>query len=419
MKKGIYYGWITLTGAGLAFSVETAVIVYPFGLFLPFIADEFGWSRGAVSVAPALSFFLGALFTPMVGWLVANYGPRRCIVVGGALSALAMFLMSFLSHLWQLYFAYGLLVALGAALAGLVSTTTLANNWFSRRRPLALGIITASGSLGALLVVPIIAILIESVGWRYAYLVLSPIVLVLMTLVPGVLIRNHPEDLGLKEEHTVPPAADDSAATGSTENVHVTQFDFSLSQSLRTSGFWLLAGSWGIVMFSMAMMITHTVAHLLDMGVATGVAATIFSFLPGMSIVGKLGGGFLGLRVSTRIIALGAVALMAIAMIILVTGQSLPSIFIAAILLGLGFGAALTSFIDCFPSFFGSKNNSKIIGTSLPITMIMGGMGAPFGGVMFDFTGSYTIPFSVVFCLLVVAMVLVLLARPPAVPSAQ
>ena len=373
-----------------------------------------------MSVAPALSYFLGALFTPMVGWLVAKYGPRRCIVAGGALSALAMFLMYFLSHLWELYFAYGLLVALGAALAGLVSTTTLANNWFSRRRPLALGIITASGSLGALLFVPVIALLIESVGWRSAYLVLCPIVLALMTLLPGVLIRNRPEDLGRKEEHAVPEAVDDSAAGASMEKVRLAQFDFTVTQSLRTSGFWLLAGSWGIVMFSMAMMITHTVAYLLDMGITTGVAATIFSFLPGMSIVGKLGAGFLGLKINTRVIALGAVALMAIAMSILVISQSLPFMFIAAVLLGLGFGAALTSFIDCFPSFFGSRHNSKIIGTSLPITMIMGGMGPPFAGFMFDFTGSYAIPFSTVFCLLVVAIVFILLARPPAAaPSAE
>ena len=418
MSKGIYYGWVVLAGAGLTYSVEAAVIVYPFGLFLPFISDEFGWSRGTVSVAPALSYFLGAFFTPFAGVFVAKYGPRRCIVVGGVVSALAMLLMSFLTFLWQLYLAYGLFVSLGVALAGLVPTTTLANNWFNKRRPLALGIITASGSTGALLFIPVVALIIESLGWRATYLVLFPVVLLFMALLPGILIRNHPRDLRQANEEAVPDVSDYRAVNREDEKIADTRVHFTLNEAVRTTGFWLLAASWGIVMFSMAMMITHTVAHLLDMGIAIGLAATIFSFLPGMSIVGKLGAGFLGLRINTRLLALGAVALMATAMAILVLTVNVPLIIAGAILLGLGFGAALTSFLDCFPSFFGSKHNAKIIGTSLPITMIFGGMGAPFAGFIFDRTGSYIIPFSTVIVLLVVALAFLSTARRPSVNRA-
>ncbi|MGB5326193.1 MAG: MFS transporter, partial [Pseudomonadales bacterium] len=203
------------------------------------------------------------------------------------------------------------------------------------------------------------------------------------------------------------------------ENVHRAPENFTLGEAIHTTSFWLLAASWGIVMFSMAMMITHTVAYLLDMGIEIGVAATIFSLLPGMSIVGKLGAGFLGLRINTRLLALGAVALMAIAMAILVFTKYLPLIVAGAVLLGLGFGAALTSFLDCFPSFFGPKNNAKVIGTSLPITMLLGGIGAPFAGFFFDFSGSYMIPFSTVIVLLVVALVCLLTARRPSLPSTR
>ena len=331
------------------------------------------------------------------------------------MSALAMLLMFFLIYLWQLYLAYGLFVALGVALAGLVPTTTLANNWFTRRRPLALGIITASGSAGALLFIPVVALIIDSLGWRTTYLVLSPVVLVFMALLPGILIRNHPRDLRPIKDEAGSDVLEKPAANPAAKKVREARVNFTLGEAIRTTGFWLLAASWGIVMFSMSMMITHTVAHLLDLGVAIAVAATVFSFLPGMSIVGKLGAGFLGLRINTRLIALGAVAVMAIAMILLVITRNLPLIFAGAVLLGLGFGAALTSFLDCFPSFFGPKNNAKIIGTSLPITMVCGGLGAPFAGFIFDITGSYTIPFSTVIGLLVVALVCLSSARRPSV----
>ena len=414
MRNKIYYGWVVLTGAALCYCVEAALIAYPFGLFLPFIVDEFGWSRGEVSVAPALSYFLGAFFTAFAGFFVARYGPRRCIIIGGILSGIAMLLMSLLSSLWQLYLAYGLFVALGLALAGLVATSTLANNWFTRKRSLALGIITASGSLGALIFIPAVAQLIESIGWRSTYLVLVPVVLVLMALLPGILIRNHPEDLGLVADEVVP---DKPTANVSTKKIYQVPVDFTLGESMRTAVFWLLSVSWGIVMFSFAMMTTHTVAYLLDLGIETGLAATIFSFIPAMSIVGKLGAGFLGLRINTRVVALGSVALMAIAMSILVATKSLSLIFTGAILLGLGFGAALTSFLACFPTYFGSKHNPKIIGISIPITMIMAGMGAPFAGFFFDYSGSYIIPFTTVIFLLIVAFVCLLLAREPSYSS--
>ena len=413
MTRRLYYRWIVLAGAALVYMVEAAVIVYPFGLFLPAIVDETGWSRGAVSLAPALTYFLAALFTPLGGLFVAKYGPRLSIIIGGALSSAAMLLMYKLASPWQLYVAYGGFVALGLALAGLVPTTTLANNWFVEKRSLALGIITASGSLGALIFIPAVAFLIEGVGWRYAYLLLCPSVLVLMTVLPGIVIRNSPDDAGESHKAVHDKATNNTGPSG--KAAVVLPADYTLGEAIRTARFWLLALAWGIVMFSMSTVTTHTVAHLLDTGLDTAVAAMIFSFLPAMSVVGKLGSGFLGLRFNTRMIAMFSVALFAVAMAILVFVNSVPLLFTAAILIGLGFGGALTSLIDCVPTFFGSKHNAKIMGICVPITMILGGGGAPFAGFYFDARGSYVLPFMTVLGLLILALGLLSLARPPAI----
>ena len=129
-----------------------------------------------------------------------------------------------------------------------------------------------------------------------------------------------------------------------------------------------------------------------------------------------IGAGFLGLKFNTRVIASFSIALFAVAVSIMVISKSIPLFFAGAILIGLGFGSALTSALDCVPAFFGPRNNAKIMGVCLPITMILGGGGAPFAGFVFDASGSYIIAFTTVIVLLILAFLLLLLARPPRPP---
>ena len=415
--KKFFYGWVTLVGAALVYFVEAAVIAYPFGIFLPFISDESGWSRGEVSVAPAMSYFVAALFTPFIGWFVAKYGAKKIILIGGVLCSLGLLMMSFHSQLWQLYFAYAVFIGLGTSFAGLVPTTTLAANWFIKKRSLALGIITASGSLGAVLILPAIAPLIGMIGWRATYLVLFIVALVCMALLPWMIIVNRPEEVGQVPDGKTVSVTVKPTGKVPVNKVYQTPVSFTVEETIRNSRFWLLLAAWGTVMFSMGVMVTHTVAFLLDLGISASTAATVFSFMPAMSVVGKLGIGYLGTRVNAHTLALGSSSLMALTMTGLLMTESLYQLFAMVTLFGFGFGGALVSFLNSFPAYFGRESCSKIMGISLPFTMFMMAAGAPFAGFLFDFTGSYVVPFSMLVVVLAAGLGCLLLAKPPVHPS--
>src|SRR5262249_32113438 len=74
-----------------------------FGVFLPVLASEFGWSRGAISVAPSLNLIIGGLIAFFIGAASDRYGPRLILAVSAVLVGALFALASRIDALWHLY----------------------------------------------------------------------------------------------------------------------------------------------------------------------------------------------------------------------------------------------------------------------------------------------------------------------------
>ena len=181
-------GWVVVAACSLVmFGVWNSHA--GFGVFLPVLANEFGWSRGAISVAPALNLMIGGLIAFVIGAASDRYGPRLILTASAVLVGALFALASRIDALWHLYVVLGVLLGIAMSSVYLVPTTTV-SRWFVDRRGLALGILLAGLNLAFVTGPRLSAYLIERFGWRTTYLVLGALVWVLA--IPGSLLTRFP-----------------------------------------------------------------------------------------------------------------------------------------------------------------------------------------------------------------------------------
>ena len=182
-------------GMGMA-----AVISYAGGLFIAPLEKEFGWSRTDIASAHLISAIATILLAPFVGFLVDRFGPRRIgiaavIAVCGALSLFSLTTSSIWS--WRLLWVF--MAAANIIVQPMVWTSAV-TGMFSAGRGLALAVVLCGSSLCSIITPPLTYWLIESFGWRLAWvgigicwgMVVLPLVLMFFTSVQDKARRTAP-----------------------------------------------------------------------------------------------------------------------------------------------------------------------------------------------------------------------------------
>lgn len=414
-EPGKFYGWISLSVVAVMYFILVGFLLYTFQVFLPFLCDEFGWSRASVSWASSLALLVTGLSSPFAGIFIDRYGARAGIIIGNILSVVCFALLFFHSQLWQLYVAYALFFGLGCSLGGILPMTTIANNWFVRKRSLAISLITAAGGLGGQIMIPVTNSLISNFGWRHTYLVLAAATLGCLVLLPAIMVKNKPEDMG-----QVPDGSWQQVATASPteeKNIFSTPVDFTAAEAVRCPALWFLTAFGSMFMFALQELTVHQVAFLRDLGLAAGTASIAAGFFTGISTVGRLGMGVLGLKYRMRTLAILSNFLLIAGMGMVAMTRSLPMVFAYATVVGIGMGSSLVALMTLIPLYFGKTHYPKIIGYTMPFSTIISIFGAPLAGWIFDTTGSYDRAWQVAILCLVISLIFLLLARPPVHPS--
>ena len=410
-----FYGWKALAVVSSMYFVMSGALLYSFPIFLPFLCDAFDWSREFVSWAQTTAMIVIGLTGPFAGIFIAQYGPRRAIVVGNTLSASCFILMGFLSGPWQLFLAYGVLFGLGGSLGGMLPITTIANNWFVRKRSLALSFVFTAGGIGALVLVNLTMKMINHLGWRSTYLMIGAITILLLVIMPGLLVRNKPEDLGQVPDGI--DGQDKKVTEARPKNIHSPPVDFTAKEAMRTPALWLLMVFAAAHMFGLQGMLQHQVAFLMDIGLSSSAAAFAMSLFGGVSIVGRLGIGFLGLKYHIRPLAIVTMLLLIAGMSIAVFTETMSMVFVYTTLLGIGMGSSLVAVMNLYPVYFGKTHYPKIFGYMRPFITIISSLGSPLAGRIRDITGSYTLAWEISVGVLIIGLVLLILAKPPIHPT--
>ena len=306
-RSKVFYGWIALVGVCLVIFIVGGSFVHSFGVLLPKITAEFDWNRGQVALALTLGILAFGLPSPLIGRLVSKYGPRKTIIVGNALAAVGLAGVYFAQEVWHLYLLY-ILVGLGGGLGGFIANTTLVNNWFIRRRSLALGIFQAFSGLAGIVFPPLVTTLISAMGWRSTWLILAAIIVVIPVMIGGLfIIRNKPEDMGLVPDGKPPDSQfDREEYQTSTTGVQSDRSGWGILDVLKKPVVWFISGFVAASSFTVGTLLTHQVAYIQDLGYSAITAASTVSVMSAFSLIGSLGFGFLAMKYQVRYLAVGA-----------------------------------------------------------------------------------------------------------------
>jgi len=400
-KKRVFYGWFALSGVMLVIFLVGGVFVNSFGVLLPVITLEFGWSRAVVAGALSTGIMAFGLPSPLWGIIVARLGPRFTLITGNLLAGLGIAGVYFVQEIWHIYVLYAL-IGIGGGIGGYISCTTVINNWFIKKRSLALGIFIGCAGLGGLILPPLTTALISAIDWRLTWLVLSSLIIVLAVLLGGViLVRNRPEDMGQTPDGAPAESYDDVLAEETSSLPDKASAEWRVTQVLKRPTVWLIGGFTAANTFTLGMMVTHQIAYLQDIGFNPMSAATTMSFMSIFSIAGSLLFGALALKVNVRYLAVAFFMMQLMGLVTILSSRELVFIYIYAAFQGMSNGALTTAMPTIVGAYYPRERYAQVLGVVIPFQVCANAIAATVAGLIFDATNSYTPAFiaAATFCL--------------------
>ena len=391
---------------GLAFLVLgiSRGIHSSFGVFNVALLDTFGWSRGATAGIFSIVLTVDALLSPVVGALLDRYGTQKISIAGCLTLAAGLFFSSQVSALWQLYISFGLVLAVGFTFTGMVPHIFLISEWFSSSRASAIGIVYAGSGVGILVLAPLSEWLISSYGWTHAFEIYA--LAVLLTLLPMVWLFYLPG-----------PFSEQQRRHGETRP---TTNRWTAKLALQSLQFWLLFIARIAAAAGTTVIVTHQVAHVVDVGFSKLLSASIFGFAGLTSSFGRVIFGFIADRLSKQAAYTLNIVMTVIgvgALMILSDPSQLWLLYIYVVFFGIGFGSRAVIFSSLTADIFAGKGFGAILGYSTVAVGVGGALGSYLGGAFHDWTGSYTVSFTLSTLVLVVSDVCIWLAAVPAVAN--
>jgi MFS family permease len=296
-RRNIHYGWIVVAVTFLTMLMTAGAMGAPGVLIVP-LEREFGWDNAQISSALALRLLLFGLFGPFAAAFMNRFGLRRVMICAAALIAGGLLASMAMTQVWQLVLLWGVVVGVGTGLTAIVLAATVATRWFTARRGLVVGLLTASSATGQLVFLPLIADLTERFGWRLALVFVCGL-LVLVALLALVLMRDRPSDLGLPAygETAVTPAPPAGVGLASLLSLPLV----TLREAARVPLFWILFATFFICGCSTNGLIqTHFITLCGDYGLAAVAAAGVLAMMGVFDFVGTIGSGWLSDRFDNR-----------------------------------------------------------------------------------------------------------------------
>lgn len=357
------------------------------GIMVPLLEDKegaFGWNMATIGGALALYYLVGALMSPVAGMIGDRFGARPIMFGCGALYLVSMFLVGMVSQVWHFFIAFGVLLAITQAFT-FVPLQASVGGWFRRRLGLATGLLQAAGGIGSALLAPLVAALLEALGWRETFWAIS-IVGGGLIILSSIFFRSQPGDAGTSAYGT---KSDDPPEIVPAKEVLKLRLKVFGQHMRRTRAFWNLPTIHGLGCAGHGIVLIYSVPLAIESGIGLTQAAFILTFISIFSIVGRFVVPILAERMGGKPVMMVALFVQSITVVVLFFAQDPWAFYLFGALFGLGFGGEMSAYLVVNRQYFGTGPMATLYGFEIMGAMMGHAIATGLGGLVIYLTGFY------------------------------
>ena len=374
----IYPGWLIVITSVFLMGIAFAATINLPGLFTTYVTDDLGFGRTAFTTHITICTLSSIVAALIVGKVFQKYDVKKTMILFVILMALGFAGYSISTTIWHFYIC-SIVVGFSCIFVTSVPISILITNWFGPKlRGKAMGIAMTGSGIGAMILNPTLNYINSIYSWKLSYILIS-ILLVLLIPMIAKTIRRSPEECGLEKKGAIDDISNEDALVGLTAR-----------QALGSVMFWLMMIVF--LMFSLTTSIFNIsgTPYFIDLGFAPVKAGTMMAIASFTLILGKLILGAACDKWGVIKSVVGTIVVLIIGQILLILTSSINALgFIAAILIGLGGALGTITMPLITGELFGNKDFGVLFGYASIGGALGIGLGAMFGAVAFDISGSY------------------------------
>ena len=399
-----YYGWIILLSSGIATIAACAAAALTLSVFVTPMANELGWSRTLIIGAPTIAGLIAITLAPISGWVIDRKGDKFVLSISLLIMGISLIFLNYWITPLSFYILFGIARLLFVAPI-MNSGTTVVSRWFIRRRGRANGISILITSIGMGLIPVYSQFLIDTVGWREAWLWLGVTVWIIGAIPSLLFIISKPENFNINPDpiNTTNEQYNDIETSGS----------WTLKESLSSPILWILCTNMLLLSFVHTSVNFHISALLVANGLQPMTAAFAITVLAIGTGLGGLLWGIISEKMKSNIRGSLTAVFTGTGALTFLFADNTAMAFSAALIFGFGLGGTWTIALITLPNYFGRVAIGSIRGIGdlfMNAGMALGGLSS---GIIYDLTQSYDLVFPLLTIIAVISAISLLFTKEP------
>jgi MFS family permease len=369
----VFKGWTVLLLAAAAMVGTLPGRTQGLGLVTEPLITELGIGRVDYAQLNLWGTLIGSVFAVGIGRFIDRLGTRVVLTIVAVSLGGVVVLMSGVQSFWPLAIAVTLTRGLGQSALSVVSLA-MVGQWFVRRIDLAMAVYSIVMSIGFMIAFPVVGSIVQSSGWRSAWLMIGVALMVVLAPVSWIVLRRSPESA----------EASTTFADGAT-----------WQEALSTPAFWLFAlgaALYGLVASGIGL---FNESILAERGFGPNVYYQTLVVTALTALAGNFGGGWLAMRMSLPTLLSISLFVLALGLAALPHVNTIVHVMLWATAMGLGGGLVMVLFFSVWPRVYGRKHLGSIQGAAQAMTVLASAVGPLMLAWCVELTGSYAAVFNI------------------------